>query len=132
MKLPLGTMILALGLTIGSGATLLVRPAAVASAAQSMGAMSMPSKSTGDSEMNAAMDQMSRVMASTKLTGAQDHDFMVLMIPHHQSAVAMAKIELRRGTHPELKALANEIVKSQGVEIGDMRHWLAAWYGQRS
>ena len=35
----------------------------------------------------------------------------------------------RRGTHPELKALANDIIKSQDGEIAHMRVWLIEWYG---
>lgn len=48
--------------------------------------------------------------------------------PHHRSAVEMAKTELTRGKHPELKSLARAIIKSQDAEITQMHHWLQAWY----
>ncbi|MDQ2909202.1 MAG: DUF305 domain-containing protein [Candidatus Eremiobacteraeota bacterium] len=129
-KLRLGTIMLALGLAVGSGTTMVLRPAAVAFAQQSMG--SMKSKSAGDMEMNAAMSRMMQKMGAMKLTGVQDRDFMMMMTAHHQSAVDMAKVELRRGTHPELKSLARDIIKSQTKEILQMRSWLKTWYSQRS
>lgn len=124
---------LVLGAIVGSGATVVLHGPAMAVAAQSMGGMNaaagMKSKSAGDTEMNAAMERMARQMSTSKLTGVQDRDFMIMMIPHHLSAVEMAKIELRRGTHPELKALANDIIKSQDGEIAQMHAWLKTWYG---
>ncbi len=129
-RIRLGTIMLALGLAVGSGTTMVLRPAAVAFAQQSMG--SMKSKSAGDMEMNAAMSRMMQKMGAMKLTGVQDRDFMMMMTAHHQSAVDMAKVELRRGTHPELKSLARDIIKSQTKEILQMRSWLKTWYSQRS
>lgn len=129
-KIRIGTMMLALGLAVGGGSTIALRPAAVASAAQSMGDMN--SKSAGDMEMNRAMSQMAHKMAATHLSGVQDRDFMMMMIAHHQSAVDMARIELRRGTHQKLKSLARDIIRSQTQEILQMHRWLKNWYGQSS
>lgn len=128
----LGTMMLGLGLVVGSGATVVLRQPVIAVAQQSMSGMSMgmKSKSAGDTEMNQVMNHMSAQMATMKLTGDQDRDSMTMMIPHHMSAVGMAKIELRRGARPELKSLARNVIKSQDQEIGQMQRWLKAWYGQ--
>lgn len=121
---------LVVGIVLGSAGTLALHQP---EAARAESAMKMPTqigaKSAGDREMNAAMDGMSAEMASIKLTGIQDRDFMMMMTPHHKSAVDMAKIELRRGTHHELKAMAQDIIKSQDREIGQMRTWLKSWYG---
>lgn len=123
-------MMLAVGIAVGSVGTLVAHQPDVARAADMTNmSMKMDAKSAGDREMNAAMDGMSKKMASEKLTGIQDRDFMVMMTPHHQSAVDMAKVELRLGTHPELKAMARDIIASQNKEIGQMRTWLKAWYG---
>jgi len=54
--------------------------------------------------------------------------FMAAMIPHHVAAVAMARLELARGTHPQLKAMARQIIASQNAQIGQMTNWLHAWY----
>ena len=121
---------LAAGIVLGSAGTLALHQPEAARAESGMNMpMQMAAKSVGDREMNAAMDGMSKKMASLKLTGNQDRDFMMMMTPHHQSAVDMAKIELRRGTHPELKAMARDIIESQDREIAQMRTWLKRWYG---
>ena len=46
------------------------------------------------------------------------------MIAHHQGAIDMAKIELKYGKDPELKALARNIIKAQQPEIKFMQQWL--------
>ena len=130
MNARFGTFMLALGLVAGSGTTLILHPA-FASAEAAMGGMKMSGKSSGDEQMNAAMASMMKTMDASKLTGNQDRDFMMLMIPHHASAVEMAKIELRLGMRPELKALSRDIIKSQDHEIGQMKAWLRLWYAKK-
>ena len=51
---------------------------------------------------------------------ATDRAFVGDMVPHHASAVDMAEIARRRGEHPEVKALAEDIIASQGEEIDQM------------
>ncbi len=54
-----------------------------------------------------------------------DPAFIKMMIPHHEGAVEMAKVELAKGEDPELKALAQDIIDAQRREIADMRKHLA-------
>jgi uncharacterized protein (DUF305 family) len=43
--------------------------------------------------------------------------FLEAMIPHHESAIEMAKLAKRRAEHPEVKDLARRIVRTQRDEI---------------
>ena len=87
------------------------------------------SMSKGDMEMMTAMSTMQKKMNAIHMTGDQDRDFITMMIPHHRSAMDMATIELRHGKRAEVKALAKDIIASQGSEIAKMTGWLKSWYG---
>lgn len=79
-----------------------------------------------------AMTMMARHFAAVlhRLHGPVfEQTFMAEMIPHHAAAAAMARLELARGTHPQLKAMASEIIASQDKEIAQMTRWLRVWYG---
>jgi uncharacterized protein (DUF305 family) len=55
-----------------------------------------------------------------------DRDFARAMIPHHQGAVAMARLELLFGRDPGLRRLAQGIVVEQSQEIALLQSVLAA------
>jgi uncharacterized protein (DUF305 family) len=57
-------------------------------------------------------------------TGNADIDFVKGMIPHHQGAVDMAKTVIAFGKDPEVKKLAEEVIKAQETEISWMKEWL--------
>jgi len=58
-----------------------------------------------------------------------DQHFIVQMIPHHEGAIAMAKVALERSKRPEILSLANGIIEAQEGEIADMRSWYQLWFG---
>jgi uncharacterized protein (DUF305 family) len=69
-----------------------------------------------NTKMHGAMD--------IAFTGNADVDFVKGMIPHHAGAVDMAKTVLAFGKDPEVRKLAEEIVKAQESEIALMQGWL--------
>ncbi|WP_375409427.1 DUF305 domain-containing protein [uncultured Methylobacterium sp.] len=73
----------------------------------------------------AADAAMMRDMA-VPYSGDADIDFRTHMIPHHQGAVAMAKVALAHAKDPETKAMAQAIIDDQEKEIGQMKAWLQA------
>ena len=58
-----------------------------------------------------------------------DQRFIVMMIPHHDGAIAMAELARTRARRAEIKALAQQIETSQRAENAQMRRWWQQWYG---
>jgi uncharacterized protein (DUF305 family) len=75
-------------------------------------------------ENDAAMKKMMGDM-EIKPSGDVDRDFVAMMIPHHEGAIAMAQAELRYGRNERLRRLAQEIIVSQSQEIAVMRFAIA-------
>jgi uncharacterized protein (DUF305 family) len=70
-----------------------------------------------------AGDEMMNSMMAPPYTGDADKDFVAHMIPHHEGAVEMAKIELKYGKDPQMKRLAKSIIQAQDKELREMRAW---------
>src|SRR6516164_3833324 len=73
--------------------------------------------------MMRAMERMHRDMSIVP-SGDPDRDFAAMMIPHHQGAVDMAKLELQFGKNPVLRRLAQGIIVEQLQEIELMQREL--------
>jgi uncharacterized protein (DUF305 family) len=69
-----------------------------------------------DAQMGRAMTRMDQDMM-VKPSGNYDRDFAAMMVPHHQGAVDMARIELQFGKDPVLRRLAQAVIVEQLQEI---------------
>ncbi|BCJ47603.1 DUF305 domain-containing protein [Actinoplanes ianthinogenes] len=69
--------------------------------------------------------------AASAATSATFNDadvaFAQQMIPHHQSAIAMAKMATGHVGDPRVAELARKIQAAQQPEIDTMNRWLTAW-----
>lgn len=72
----------------------------------------------------AAMDAMNDAMAGMESTGDADVDFLMMMIPHHRSAVDMSRALLLEAKDPEVRALAEAVIATQEAEIATMEAML--------
>ncbi len=66
-------------------------------------------------------DDSSSDTAAGAAGNAVDRAFIADMVPHHESAVQMAKIAQERGESAFVKQLADDIVRTQNQEIDVMR-----------
>jgi len=87
-------------------------------------AAGMPTDKTSAAYM-AAMTRMDEAMKAAPMAGKPGIDFARMMIPHHQSAIDMAKAYLASGeTDPTITRIAEDVVASQEREITELRAWL--------
>ncbi|WP_136617435.1 MULTISPECIES: CopM family metallochaperone [Mesorhizobium] len=91
-----------------------------------MAGMSTDATSPSTEGYKAAMDKMHADMMASEYTGNADVDFVRGMIPHHQGAIDMAKVELANGKDPEIRKLAEGVIAAQEAEIKQMQDWLVA------
>lgn len=68
-----------------------------------------------------AMDSMDAAL--------DEQSFLEQMVPHHESAIAMAEVALEKAQRPEIRTLAEDIVSSQESEIAEMKAWHQDWFG---
>jgi uncharacterized protein (DUF305 family) len=87
------------------------------------GDMAMPSDDAHKA-LAAGMAKMQTDMAAGMQVTDIDVAFNCSMIPHHQGAISMARVELMYGKDSENRKLAEAIIKAQEVEVRGMLAWL--------
>ncbi len=58
-----------------------------------------------------------------------DRAFIDMMVPHHQGAIRMARVELAKGSSAQAKQLATQIISAQASEIRAMNKHRTAEFG---
>jgi uncharacterized protein (DUF305 family) len=84
-------------------------------------------------EMSAQEMKMMGISTSLKELAKQepfDKAFIDHMIPHHESAIDMARVALEDSNNTEIKEIARDIVAAQQSEIEQMKRWRQEWYPQ--
>lgn len=75
-----------------------------------------------------SQEQMNRVKADMKgmmsMETASDRMFFEMMIPHHQGAIDMSQLALKKSDKAQVKTLARNIIKAQKAEIALYRRLL--------
>lgn len=91
-----------------------------------------PTTNTSDKQQLDNSNGMNHNMAMDLGQADADFDlqFIDAMTPHHQGAIEMAQEAQQKSKRPEIKKLAENIIKSQNQEITQMKQWRKAWYAQ--
>jgi uncharacterized protein (DUF305 family) len=82
----------------------------------------------GSSESDDEMQEMNHGSESTDASEMlmengkySDERFIDAMVPHHQGAIDMAQVALENAEHPEILALAKDVISAQETEIGQLK-----------
>jgi uncharacterized protein (DUF305 family) len=87
---------------------------------------SMKGMGAGGDDMHGSMMGMMKGMESMRMSGDTDRDFAMMMKMHHQGAIDMAQMELKKGKDAKMRAMAKAIIEAQQKEIKEFDRWLAA------
>ena len=75
-----------------------------------------------------AMHKMDSLVKVQYLNKNTDHEFAVLMILHHKSAIEMAEAEIEYGKVDEMKEMATKMKEDQLEEIEKLEAWVESNY----
>jgi uncharacterized protein (DUF305 family) len=71
-----------------------------------------------------SMEKMDRNADLQIINGNLDHDFAILLIFHHQSAIEMADLVIHYGHEATIREMAEMMKDDQEMEIVDLQKWL--------
>ena len=67
--------------------------------------------------------------SGSESTASLDQQYIDMMVPHHESAVAMAELATERSQRSELQEYAAAVIAAQSTEIAQLRSWRMEWFG---
>lgn len=82
----------------------------------------------GSSDSQSHSGMKNEQMDGPNASGLEMNEYMFaqMMIPHHQQAVDMSALALKKSTNPGVLDLANRIKDAQSAEIIQMQNWLGS------
>jgi uncharacterized protein (DUF305 family) len=83
------------------------------------------SSAAGGLSMMDLMDRNMDQMAEMRSLGSNDKDFASLMKIHHTGALEMARLQVARGTDPQVKEMAQKMIGEQQREISELDAFLS-------
>lgn len=103
---------------------LLVLPGAVMAHKPVMDMKSQTEMSSSSQAYMSGMKSMHNGMMSAIKDPDADKAFAKGMIEHHKGALSMAETELRYGKDPEMRKMAEDVIRAQTAEIKQLESWL--------
>jgi uncharacterized protein (DUF305 family) len=97
----------------------------------SMNHNSMPVNSNASMNSNMDHNSMNHSMMKSDPNAASapyDLQFIDTMIHHHEGAVEMASMVVKKSANEELKKFAQKIIDDQKKEIAQMKDWREKWF----
>ncbi len=92
------------------------------------GTMSGTAASAAASPMGSLSGMDHGTMGTATSNAPYDAQFIDSMIEHHSGAITMAQDALKQSERPEIKQLAETIIRDQEKEVEQMRTWRQQWY----
>jgi uncharacterized protein (DUF305 family) len=80
----------------------------------------------GEGELEKSTSDIKSKMSGMQMTGNTDKDFAMMMVSHHEGAIAMSKMELKHGMNAQLKKMAQKAIDDQTREITEFKSWMDA------
>lgn len=103
---------------------LVVLPAAAMAQKPGMNMTQAMPLSPASKEYMSGMQNMHHGMMQAMKEQDADRAFAKGMAEHHKGAIAMAETELKYGKDPEMRKMAEDVIKSQKAEIEQLEKWL--------
>jgi uncharacterized protein (DUF305 family) len=123
-SLGIASMVIGGAIAITSAMTSLVQAQTTQVPSKPLDAGACPSATNAAMRHNQGMSTHMMMMTGE----AADRHFIEMMIPHHDGAVKMADLALKRSKNADVLKLAAAIKRDQVLEITQMRDWYKQWY----